>query len=410
MLRSPLLAIALLSSSAALAQDSATTEQDNRDIVVTGQSLQDTADALAACLARNCPPDEDIRLTLAHAENQFVAGSYRDARATTLASLRRNNDEGRAFPIEVSDLYRANGRIAAHLGEADAYRLSVLNMRNTLRDGLSDNDARVLAAQIEVGDSRARLGYPEEARDIYIRTAVQAERADQKRVAAFARIRQAMIDLPKLRRDWRGDRAPAALAHLERISGEGEVVGADLALLSEVMLARIDREQGDMGRTQRLVARFSAGGGSARPLLLTSEPIRLQDAGTDDGASETGGGGNTLSRLTVGVDNRWIDIGYWINADGRVSDYEVLRQSGGLGGWTEAVERSVNSRVYAPLAPVNGTASPGFYIVERYTLTADFANQIDCTGTRIRCRGPNLRVERTDLTPEDLSDQPNRAG
>lgn len=410
MLRSPLLAIALLSSTAALAQDSAATEPANRDIVVTGQSLQDTADALAACLARNCPPDEDIRLTLAHAENQFVAGNYRDARATTLASLRRNNDEGRAFPIEVSDLYRANGRIAAHLGEADAYRLSVLNMRDTLRDGLSDNDARVLAAQIEVGDSRARLGYPEEARDIYIRTAVQAERADQKRVAAFARIRQAMIDLPRLRRDWRGDRAPAALAHLERISGEGEMVGADLALLSEVMLARIEREQGDMARTQRLVARFSAGGGTARPLLITSEPIQLQDTGVGDEPGEGNNNVNVLSRITVGVDNRWIDVGYWVNADGRVSDYEVLRESGGLGGWTQSVERSVKSRVYAPLAPVNGIASPGFYIIERYTLTADFANQVDCTGSRIRCRGPNLRVERTDLTPEDLSDQPDRAG
>lgn len=406
MLRSPLLVLALLSSTAVLAQDA---EPANRDIVVTGQSLQDTADALAACLARNCPPDEDIRLTLAHAENQFVAGNYRDARATTLASIRRNNDEGREFPVEVSDLYRANGRIAAHLGEARAYQLSVLNMRDTLLEGLPDNDARVLAAQIEVGDSRARLGYPEEARDIYVRTAVQAERADQKRVAAFARIRQAMVDLPKQRRDWRNDRAPAALAHLERISGQSDIVGADLALLSEVMLARIERDQGDMSRTQRLVARFSAGGGSARPLLLTSEPIRLQDSGTSDENSASGGGGNSLSRLTVGVDDRWIDVGYWVNADGRVSDYEVLRQSGGLGGWTEAVERSVNSRVYAPLAPVNGIASPGFYIVERYTLTADFADSVDCTGSRLRCRSPNLRVERTDLTPEDLSDQPERA-
>ena len=50
------------------------------DIVVTARSLQDTADALAACIARNCPPDEDIAATLAHAENQFVGGDYRSAR------------------------------------------------------------------------------------------------------------------------------------------------------------------------------------------------------------------------------------------------------------------------------------------------------------------------------------------
>jgi hypothetical protein len=407
MLRSPLLAIALLSSTATPAQDSAGTEPANRDIVVTGQSLQDTADALAACLARNCPPDEDIRLTLAHAENQFVAGNYRDARATTLASLRRNSDEGRAFPIEVSDLYRANGRIAAHLGEARAYQLSVLDMRDTLLDGLPENDARVLAAQIEVGDSRLRLGFPDEARSIYARTARQADTAGHPRVAAFARLRQAMIDLPSDPAARNAGRARQARASLETISGLGETAGADIALMADVMLARIEREEGSMARTQRIVARFSANGGTVRPVLLASEPVRLQDS---DVEGEAGGSGNVLSRVTAGVDDRWIDVGFWINADGRVSDYEILRNSGGVGGWTEAVERSVNSRTYAPLRNQDGIGSPGFYVIERYTLTADYQRMSECTGSRIRCRASNLRVERTDLTPEDLSDQPDRAG
>lgn len=374
------------------------------DIVVTARSLQDTADALAACIARNCPPDEDIAATLAHAENQFVGGDYRSARATTLASIRRNGDEARGFPVPVSDLYRANGRIASHLGEARAYQSSILNMRDALQRGLPDNDARVLAAQVEVGDSRARLGYPEEAREIYIRTAVDAERAGVARVAAFARIRQAMVDLPRLEQDRRADRARSAVERLTQIATQGDAVGADLALLAEVMLARVERDDGNMARTQRLVARFAAGGGAGRPLLLSSDPIRLQDA--DQLSDDTG---NALSRVTAGVDGRWVDVGYWINADGRIGEYEVLRSEGGLGGWTEAVERSIKSRVYAPLASENGVASPGFYVVERYTLTADYATtQNDCSGTRIRCRSNLLRVERTDLTPEDLGAQPTR--
>ncbi len=402
-----LLALAL--TAPATAQEAA--EPANSDIVVTGRSLQDTADALAACLARNCPPDEDIAATLAHAENQFVSGNYRDARATTLASIRRNGDEARGFPVPVSDLYRANGRIASHLGEARSYQSSVLSMRDALQRGLPDNDARVLAAQIEVGDSRARLGYPEEARDIYIRTAVDAERAGVARVAAFARIRQAMVDLPRLKRDRIGSRADAAIERLNQIAASGATVGSDLALLSEVLLARVERDEGNMARTQSLVSRFAQGGGASRPLLLSSQPIRLQDADqaavTENGASQDSG--NTLSRTTSAVDNRWIDVGYWINADGRIGDYEVLRESGGLGGWTNAVETSVKSRVYAPLAAANGVASPGFYVVERYTLTADYATtQNDCTGSRIRCRSNNLRVERTDLTPEDLGAQPTR--
>lgn len=401
----PLIALSLAIPAAAQQADGGQAAPQAGDIVVTARPLQETADALAACIARGCPPDEDIAATLAHAENQFISGDYRAARATTLASIRRNGDEARGYPVAVSDLYRANGRIASHLGEARSYQSSILNMRDALLRGLPDNDARVLAAQIEVGDSRARLGYPEEARDIYIRTAVDAERAGQLRVAAFARMRQAMIDLPSNRRDRRADRERTALAHLNRIAGQGPEVGEDLALLSEVLLARLDREQNDMARTQRLIARFAGGNGAGRPLLLTSEPIRLQDSGQRDDDS-----GNSLSRTTAGVDNRWIDVGYWINADGRVGEYEVLRSEGGLGGWTEAVERSVKSRVYAPLAAENGVASPGFYIVERYTLTADYATtQNDCSGTRIRCRSNLLRVERTDLTPEDLGAQPTRA-
>ena len=345
----PLLALAL---SAPLAAQPAA-EPANNDIVVTGRSLQDTADALAACLARNCPPDQDIAATLAHAENQFVSGNYRDARATTLASIRRNSDEARGFPVPVSDLYRANGRIASHLGEARAYQSSVLDMRDALQRGLPDNDARVLAAQIEVGDSRARLGYPEEARDIYIRTAVDAERAGVARVAAFARIRQAMVDLPRLKRDRIGSRAEAAIERLTQISAQGTTVGADLALLSEVLLARVERDDGNMARTQSLVTRFAQGGGASRPLLLSSQPIRLQDADQSAVTENSGSqdSGNTLSRTTLAVDNRWIDVGYWINADGRVSDYEVLRNRGGTGGWTTAVERSVKSRQYALQMP-----------------------------------------------------------
>lgn len=314
----PLLALAL---SAPLAAQPAA-EPANNDIVVTGRSLQDTADALAACLARNCPPDQDIAATLAHAENQFVSGNYRDARATTLASIRRNSDEARGFPVPVSDLYRANGRIASHLGEARAYQSSVLDMRDALQRGLPDNDARVLAAQIEVGDSRARLGYPEEARDIYIRTAVDAERAGVARVAAFARIRQAMVDLPRLKRDRIGSRAEAAIERLTQISAQGTTVGADLALLSEVLLARVERDDGNMARTQSLVTRFAQGGGASRPLLLSSQPIRLQDADQSAVTENSGSqdSGNTLSRTTLAVDNRWIDVGYWINADGRIGD------------------------------------------------------------------------------------------
>ncbi len=398
--------IALACALPAVAQEARDAAPANNDIVVTGRSLQDTADALAACIARGCPPDEDIAATLAHAENQFITGNYRDARGTMLSSIRRNDNHARQFPVEVSDLYRANGRVAAHLGETRAYQMAVLNMRDTLADSLPAGDGRVLAARVEVADSRARLGYPDEAREGYIRIAADAAAANEPRIAAFAKIRLATLDLPKDKDDRRSDRERAARTALTEIAGQGAAVGADLALMAEVMLARVERDDGDLTRTQNLMARFAQGGGVRRPLLLSSQPIDLQDSA---GGSSEERSGNVLSRLTAGVDDRWIDVGYWINADGRVSDYEVLRNRGGVGGWTTAVERSVKSRQYAPLAGERGIASAGFYIVERYTLTAGIESGAACTGSRLRCREPNLRVERIDLTPEDLSDQPTRA-
>ena len=373
------------------------------DIVVTARSLADTAAALAACIARGCPPDEDIAATLAHAENQFIEGDYRDARGTMLSSLRRNREHSAQFPVEVSDLQRANGRVAAHLGERSAYQLAVLDMRDTLREYLPAYDPRILAAQIEVADSRARLGYPDEARDSFVNIAERADGLGLARVAAFARIRQAGFDIPRDRSARITSRVTAARAQLARIADDAVHVGADIALQAEVTLARIDREEGNMTRTIALVQRFANGQGSRRPLLISGDPIRLPDEDTrsPDQSGDEGGGGNVLAQMqTVNVNNRWIDVGFWINGDGRVSDFEVLRSDGDT-GWARYVATSVNSRVYTPIRSEDGLQSQGFYIVERYTLIADYRTAGDCTGSHIRCRSSRLRVERMDLTPDD---------
>ncbi|MEQ1687878.1 MAG: hypothetical protein ABL874_04835, partial [Sphingopyxis sp.] len=197
-----------------------------------------------------------------------------------------------------------------------------------------------------------------------------------------------------------GARVREATTNLEAMVGQDATIGADLALLAEITLARIERETGDNARTDRLVARFTAGQGSRHPLLISSDPIRLP---TREPSEERGReGGNVLARMQMmSVDNRWIDVGFWINGDGRVTDFEVLRSSGGSGNndWSRYVATSVNSRVYTPIRSTDGLPSQGFYMVERYTLTADYTDE--CTGSHLRCRSPQLRVERMDLTPAD---------
>ncbi len=112
------------------------------DIVVTGKPLKDTAADLEECIKRGCPPNEDMAATLAHAENQFVAGDYHGSRKTLRESLGRNRKHGKAYPVELSSVLRANGRVAEHLGEAKSFQISTLDMRDTLKSGLGADDFR----------------------------------------------------------------------------------------------------------------------------------------------------------------------------------------------------------------------------------------------------------------------------
>jgi hypothetical protein len=386
--------IALLASTAvpALAVDG-----NDREIIVVGQSLKDTEKALRDCIARGCPPDEEIRVALAHAENQFITGDYRDARSTLGKTVGRNRKHGDEYPIEVSDLFRASSRIAEHLGEGDLFRLSVLDMRDTLKDALPETDARVMVAQIEVGDSRSKLGYPKEAIRVYENVAERALAAGHARVATFANLRKFMLEyVLASETDAKGDMSKA-IAGMRQIADKPLPGAEDFGMVAEVTLARIDREGGKSESTAAIVKRYAENGGVTRPILLSSTPIKMPDqAGLKDK------GGNVLTMSQGSMEDRWIDIGFWVNANGLPSDIEILRSAGNT-RWAKPVSDSIASRIYAPLKAVEGGTAPGFYMVERYTMTARYMDEV--TGTRIRQRSPEIRIERIDITPENY-DQP----
>jgi hypothetical protein len=393
-----LFAMLLLSVAApAAAQSQETTE--NREIVVTGRSLKDTADALAACLARNCPPDEDVAATLAHAENLFMGGDYNNARTTMLRSISRNRKHGKAYPVPVSDLFRANSRIAQHMGEAKDFQLSVLDMRDTLKKGVGEDDPRTLVAQIEVGDSRAKLGHPDEAKRIYGDVEKRAIALGQPRVAMFARLRAAILASTQAEELNQPQEKKEARAALEDIIKNPLPGASEFSLTARVILARADRKAGRNDTTADIVREFTTNGGATRPILLFSEPIERIDMTASAGDGQAAG--NTTTRLTsLETRDQWADIGFWVNPDGRVSEIEVLRGKGSR-DWLKPVFEHLNSRVYAPLKKDGNDGVPGFYMIERYTLAARFVN--DTTGSRIRRREAEPRIERIDITPEDYS-------
>lgn len=367
-----------------------------QEIVVTGKSLKQTEADLRACLERKCPPDEDVRATLAHAENLFVSGDYKNSRATLKDSIGRNKKHGEAFPVPVSNLLRANGRIAEQMGEARDFQLSVLDMRDTLKKGFGENDFRTLVAQIEVGNSRAKLGFSNEAERIYKDVEKRALSAGQPRVASFSRLRQALL--------WRGQygqnpnafNLKAVNVRLDELIERPLAESSDFALAAEVIKAKVDRKAGGAGTTEALIKRFAERGGATRPILLFAEPLQRNDL--QKGLPDDQPALNTLNRLTaLQARNQWADVGFWIDANGRVTEIEALRTSGDK-SWLKPVLTNIAKRVYAPLKKHGGTA-PGFYMIERYTLTARFEEAN--TGTRMRRREATPRIERIDLTPEN---------
>jgi hypothetical protein len=374
-----------------------TKQEVQREIVVTARSLKDTEADLKACLARKCPPDQDIKATLAHAENQFVEGDYRNARSTLANALGRNRKHKEEYPVEVSDLLRANGNIAAHLGEFDIYRISVLDMRDTLKGALKPNDYRVFGAEIEVADSRMKLGYIKEASDKYLEIERLALTAGLPQVAAIARLRDLSLRVQRAEVEKTTFRKKEALDEIDMFLNAPTDGNDKFKIVAEVLRSRLDRTDGNSETANKLIARYAAMGGTDQPVLLYSTPIKMNEAQ----AVRAMAGGSDLNRIgTQVVENRWVDIGFWIGVDGKVDEPEILRNKGDT-DWADVVLKSIKTRVYAPLKAEADNSTLGVYAIERYSLTAQYEN--DVTGSRIRQRSPVARIKRTDLTGQDYS-------
>ena len=94
-----------------------------RSIVVTGARIQDYRDRLAACLARNCPPNEDVDATLALAEALFLERRIsRGAARPCAPRSAATGDQARDFPEPVSDLYRAKPRCSPAISASTTRR------------------------------------------------------------------------------------------------------------------------------------------------------------------------------------------------------------------------------------------------------------------------------------------------
>ncbi len=355
------------------------------DIVVTGQRLDATARALAACIARACPPDEDARAALAHAENQFVAGDYRAARVTLGAAINRTKRFAKTYPVPVADLMRANARVNAHLGEAELARINHVESLNALKAGLPAADPRVLVQRMEVASGEARRGRAEAALEMYAGIANDARAATLPVVEGYARLRRVVLLAAISSIDAGYD--PDFRAAVRWFAARPEL--RTFRAAAELVAAQMAAKKGDAAAVEALIAQY--GRTSTRPQLIYA-PVEVPQ---DSGRSQLGGS----STNTLAADDyagQWVDVSFWIKPDGRVEEPDILRGGPGLDrAWVKPIMARIAQRRYAPLAMAPD--EPGLLRVERYTRIADLVSN---TRSRIRERSTLAHVEMIDLTAE----------
>lgn len=368
-------------------------------IVVTGRRPHDYRAALEACLARHCPPNEDIDATVALAESLYVEGQYHEARIALRRSLSRNRREARNYPEPVSDLYRANARVARVLGLDRDADFSTLQILRSLQAGIPVEDHRHFTARFEIAQSMLAFGRYDQADDLLSDIARRARAAGRDDVLAMAELRQIwithLVSEP-------GAPPSARLLEMARSPDPRRSLGA------KAMLVRIYSERGDRANADRLIAEL--GRNSQRRQLLfaplyelaqhqdvagdrdRAQGIQQQGYVLDDG---TQGGresmfvSNLADRMVDNFENKWIDVGFWIRPDGRVEDVEVVRHRNDF-RWAEPLLHSINGRRYST------REGDSTYRLERYTYTAGYEDQ--GTATRTSVRSPRARVEYFDLS------------
>lgn len=375
-----------------------TQPQDNKPIIVTGQSLNDSLKNLEACLARACPPNEDIDASLAHAENLFIEGEYQDARKIIDDSLKRNKKHAADYPIPVSDLYRSNSRVLEHLGLIDKSNFAVLKMRDTLKKHLNDDKRRILGAELEIAHAHLKDGLFKKAVSKYKNIRKQALEENFENLAGVAKIRELNIHLT---------RAIAGNNNRLKKKARDDIVNYIAAIndpenrfssSAKILLARYDREFGNIDTTDEIIKFYTKINSGKKPILISSDPIELEPIlaplNQNTATQGTPVSQNSDSLVTEDFDDRWADFGFFINDSGRVEEIEVLRISG-ADNWIPAVAKSIQSRIYSPRRDPNSNVSLGQYIVERYSYTSEFTST---SSSRIKVRSGNPIVRRLDLT------------
>ncbi|WP_022688195.1 hypothetical protein [Sphingomonas phyllosphaerae] len=342
------------------------------DVIVVGHRAEKD---LAACVARHCPPVQEVEASLQASVEQFADGRYVDARQTLQAAIRRNKRYAATLPGPVSSLYATLATVAEHEGDTNLWRTASRNNVSVLRQQLGAMDVATMTEELSFADDMVGQGAIIMADNIYGKIQRRAAANGQPALAASAAFRRGWLALQRNR-----------FREAERFADTAVTLagGADstMAELREILRTRVAIRKGDDTAVDALAARLRQST-EAHPVLLYAPPI--EDINPPRGRIDA------LPPLRDDAIH-FADVGYWIRPDGTVADAELLR-SNGLGQWAPGILHHVGARRYVPLRASDG--QPGRYRIDRFTVRGDMDVPI---GTRIRQRMGKLSVHVIDLT------------
>jgi len=347
-------------------------------IIVTGERIRDLEAALSACLARDCPPNEDVDATLALAEGQFLNGDYEDAEDAIRASLDRNGRHVRRYPEPVADLFRSQARVQSHRGRDTQAAQSTYGILRSLRAGIPAEDHRHFTARLEIVQMETRAGNRNGVRRELRELIDAARRAGREDVVRLAEMR--LLQFSFAQRPY-GE----PLRRLQQLAASADPQQRFESVSARFTLSRYYRDKGDSVRADALLAGIPPSQDNRRALLY-SPPYELVEG---EHWANTGLTGSPLRRLSDNFHDTWIDVGYWIESNGRVSGVEILRQ-GSSSEWAAPLLASIKGRIFA--ASADSTPS---YRLERYTYTSQLET---VTGSRLVRNSRRARAEYLDLT------------
>ncbi|MDR6789699.1 hypothetical protein J2Y58_003074 [Sphingomonas sp. BE138] len=166
------------------------------DVVVIGHRAER---ALAACLARNCPPAQEVEAALKASVEQFADARYADARRTLQDAIRRNKRHAADLPGPVSSLYATLAIVAEHEGDTNLWRTASRNNVLILRKNLGTANTATITEELSFADDMVGQGAIDLADGVYSRVQSRAAANGRGDLAASAAFRRAWLALQRER-------------------------------------------------------------------------------------------------------------------------------------------------------------------------------------------------------------------